>query len=292
MVTYVYHELQDSRLCGQHCLNNLLQDDFFSAVNLAEVAQELDAQERSILGGSTFSFAPSSNVDESGNFSIQVLRLALQRYNGVDLVPWHFKSEGADSDPLAQQGFVVNRSDHWFTIRKIKSNWWNLNSTLERPELVSTFYLSALLHQLRQDGYSVFIAKGSLPTNTTGTSSQSTATGDSGRWYTESELLNPGSVTSGPVTAAKPTVVAFSGVGHRLGGDGRAEEVNVQDFQVGDEDDEELQLARAISASIAESAPKAQVAVTLGFVSTGDAKKDAAAEMRAKRLAALEKRGL
>jgi ataxin-3 len=290
MVTYVYHELQDSRLCGQHCLNNLLQDDFFSAVNLAEIAQELDEQERSIMGSSAFSFAPSSNVDESGNFSIQVLRLALQRYNGVDLVPWHFKSEGVDSDPLAQQGFVVNRSDHWFTIRKINNNWWNLNSTLERPELVSTFYLSALLHQLRQDGYSVFIAKGSLPTNTTGKSAHSSVSGDAGRWYTESELLNSNSTSSGPIANSKPAVVAFSGVGHRLGGDGSTADVNVQDFQVaGDEDDEELQLARAISASMAESAPKA---TPVGFVSTGDPKKDAAAEMRAKRLAALEKRGL
>jgi ataxin-3 len=291
MVTYVYHELQDSRLCGQHCLNNLLQDDFFSAVNLAEIAQELDERERSIMGASAFSFSPSSNVDESGNFSIQVLRLALQRYNGVDLVPWHFNSEGVDSDPLSQQGFVVNRSDHWFTIRKINSNWWNLNSTQERPELVSTFYLSALLHQLRQDGYSVFIAKGNLPTNTTGKSAHSSVSGDAGRWYTESELLNPNCVTSGAVTNSKPAVVAFSGVGHRLGGDAStAEDVDIQDFQVaGDEDDEELQLARAISASMVDSTAKATPG---GFVSTGDPRKDAAAEMRAKRLAALEKRGL
>jgi hypothetical protein len=146
------------------------------------------------------------------------------------------------------------------------------------------------LHQLRQDGYSVFIAKGSLPTNTTGKSAHSSVSGDAGRWYTESELLNPGAVTSGAVTNGKPAVVAFSGVGHRLGGDASAGEVNMQDFHVaGDEDDEELQLARAISASMAENAPKALPA---GFVSTGDPKKDAAAEMRAKRLAALEKRGL
>jgi ataxin-3 len=77
MSTIIYHELQDSMLCGQHCLNNLLQDEFFSAVLLAEIAQELDDTERSIIDEG-ISPGKSANVDESGNFSIQVLRLALQ----------------------------------------------------------------------------------------------------------------------------------------------------------------------------------------------------------------------
>lgn len=292
MTVYVYHELQDSLLCGQHCLNNLLQDDFFSAVNLGEIAQELDQQERSILGdAAVFSFAQSSNVDEAGNFSVQVLKVALQRYYDIELVPWHFNLEGQDSDPLNQQGFVVNRSSHWFSIRKIKEHWWNLNSTLERPELVSPFYLSALLHQLRQDGYSVFIAKGNLPVNTTGKSDHAGVSGDIGKWYTEAELLGNSSNGAG---AAKPS--AFSGTGYRLGGDegSRPSEVNLQDFRVeGDENDEELLLAQAISASLAQENQKAAPAAeTITVPSTGDPKKDAAARMRAKRLAALEKRGL
>lgn len=301
MPVYIYHELQDSLLCGQHCLNNLLQDDFFSAINLGEIAQELDEQERLILGEASSSFAQSSNVDESGNFSVQVLRLALQRYNGVDLVPWHFKSEGADSDPLDQQGFVVNRSAHWFTIRKINQNWWNLNSTLEKPELVSPFYLSALLHQLRQDGYSVFIAKGNLPVNTSGTSSHYGISGDVGKWYTESQLLGlggRGGPAGGPAGAAKPT--AFAGTAHRLGGDEGAHSsgsaVNMDDFRVigdSEEGEEELMLAQAISASLAQSSAVTPAGTdTITVPSTGDAKKDAAALLRAKRLAALEKRGL
>lgn len=292
MTIYVYHELQDSHLCGQHCLNNLLQEDFFSAVLLADIAQELDEQERSIISP-TDVYSPrseqSSNVDESGNFSIQVLRVALERYHNIDLVPWHFKSEGADSDPLQQQGFVVNRSEHWFTIRKIKDNWWNLNSTSELPELVSQFYLSALLHQLRNDGYSVFIAKGNLNTNTTGKPFNSEVSGDNGHWYTEEELLNKTAGSGTGATPAKPAVVAFSGVGNRLGGDDDAAPVNMQDFMVeGEDNEEDLMLLQAISASMA-SAAKPAVTTT---PSTGDAKKDAAAELRAKRLAALEKRGL
>lgn len=35
-----------SSLCGQHCINNLVQGAHYSAPDLAEIAHELDAQER------------------------------------------------------------------------------------------------------------------------------------------------------------------------------------------------------------------------------------------------------
>ena len=38
----IYHEVQDSLLCGQHCLNNLLQAPYFNPIDLADIAQELD----------------------------------------------------------------------------------------------------------------------------------------------------------------------------------------------------------------------------------------------------------
>ena len=44
---------------------------------------------------------------------------------------------------------VSLRSEHWFTIRKVGGYWWNLNSTIDAPELVTDFYLSALLSSLR-----------------------------------------------------------------------------------------------------------------------------------------------
>ncbi|KAB7501657.1 hypothetical protein Anas_06969 [Armadillidium nasatum] len=44
-MNYIYHEKQEGSLCGQHCLNNLLQDQYFSAVELAEIAQQMDQEE-------------------------------------------------------------------------------------------------------------------------------------------------------------------------------------------------------------------------------------------------------
>ena len=37
---------QQGSLCGQHCLNNLLQGEYFSAVDLATIAQEMDQAEQ------------------------------------------------------------------------------------------------------------------------------------------------------------------------------------------------------------------------------------------------------
>ena len=37
---------QYGQLCAQHCLNNLLQGEFFSAPDLADLAKELDTMER------------------------------------------------------------------------------------------------------------------------------------------------------------------------------------------------------------------------------------------------------
>ena len=42
----IFHEQQDGSLCAQHCLNSLLQGQFYSAVDLADMANELDTMEK------------------------------------------------------------------------------------------------------------------------------------------------------------------------------------------------------------------------------------------------------
>ena len=67
-------------MCGQHCLNNLLQGQYFTESELAEIAHELDMRERELMfsaGTETaeaiaFAAEESGNVDDSGNFSVEV----------------------------------------------------------------------------------------------------------------------------------------------------------------------------------------------------------------------------
>ncbi|KAK3093807.1 hypothetical protein FSP39_020462 [Pinctada imbricata] len=107
----------------------------------------------------------SNNFDDSGFFSIQVIDKALQvwglnlvQYNSQDLI-----AQTARQNPILQSAYICNFRDHWFTVRKLGLQWFNLNSLLTGPELISDTYLSLFLTQLQQEGYSIFIVTGRLP---------------------------------------------------------------------------------------------------------------------------------
>ena len=50
------------------------------------------------------------------------------------------------------QAYICNYRDHWFTIRRLGHQWFNLNSLLTGPELISDTYLAMFLAQLQQEG--------------------------------------------------------------------------------------------------------------------------------------------
>ena len=245
-ISYVYHELQESALCGQHCMNNLLQARCFTELQLGGIAQQLDAEER-MLG-----LTENANVDATGNFSIQVLRRALQQSHNIELTVW------SGGNPLHEDGFIVNRREHWFAIRKINGRWYNLNSTIERPEYVQDFQLNAFLSQIRLDGFSVFVpTKGKLPTCGKLPPGYRGDIMDGRYWIKEEDILNP------PVDAktegknggsTKDATVPFAGRGRRL--DGKVEAPSQASYNgfggsnLGDEE-EDPELAAAIAASLA-----------------------------------------
>ena len=76
----LYHEVQEGKLCAVHCVNTILQGPYFSELDLAALASDLDKQERQVLmqGGDLqseqgdFLSDGSHNVSLEGNFSIQV----------------------------------------------------------------------------------------------------------------------------------------------------------------------------------------------------------------------------
>lgn len=50
------------------------------------------------------------------------------------------------------KAYICNYKGHWFTIRKLGKQWFNLNSMLSGPELISDTYLALFLTQLIQEG--------------------------------------------------------------------------------------------------------------------------------------------
>ncbi|KAK9877876.1 hypothetical protein WA026_020102 [Henosepilachna vigintioctopunctata] len=172
----IFHEKQEGSLCAQHCLNSLLQGPYFTPVDLSSLANKLDEEERQRMAEcgenseeyQTFLKQPSGNMDDSGYFSVQVISSALQVW-GLELVPYSSTDERikcALTEPHKMKAFICNYRDHWFTIRKIANQWFNLNSLLTKPQLISDTYLSLFLAQLKNEGYSIFVIFGNLPDST------------------------------------------------------------------------------------------------------------------------------
>lgn len=104
-------------------------------------------------------------MDDSGYFSVQVISSALEVW-GLELVPYSSTDDrvkSAPRDPCKMKAFICNYKDHWFTIRRLGNQWFNLNSLLSKPELISDTYLALFLAQLKNDGYSIFVVLGDLP---------------------------------------------------------------------------------------------------------------------------------
>ncbi|XP_069179765.1 ataxin-3 isoform X3 [Procambarus clarkii] len=108
---------------------------------------------------------PSVNMDDSGMFSVQVLTSALRVWD-LTLVPFASSSSLATAarlNPTEQQAYICNFKEHWLTVRKLGHQWFNLNSLLSYPELISNTYLALFLKQLQHEGYSIFVVDGNLP---------------------------------------------------------------------------------------------------------------------------------
>ncbi|XP_077123974.1 ataxin-3 isoform X2 [Ranitomeya variabilis] len=152
----IFHEKQEGSLCAQHCLNNLLQGEYFSPVELSTIALQLDEQERMRMAEGGLATAEYRTFVEVISDALRVWGLELILFNSPE-----YQTLGID--PINEHAFICNYKEHWFTVRKLGKQWFNLNSLLTGPELISDTYLALFLAQLQQEGYSIFVVKGDLP---------------------------------------------------------------------------------------------------------------------------------
>jgi len=169
--SYIYHEKQAAGLCGVHCLNNLLQQQYFTEVDLMQIANDLDQKEREYMAEAgtdskdflQFMGQDSHNVSDGGDFSIQVLTKALENLSLSATNITSPEMRDANKNPQQEKAFICNLMDHWFTIRKIGGEWYNLNSLYKKVERLAVTYLQVYLEQLKTEGYTVFVIRGNLP---------------------------------------------------------------------------------------------------------------------------------
>ncbi|KMZ58771.1 Ataxin 3 variant ref [Zostera marina] len=167
----LYHEVQESKLCAVHCVNTVLQGPFFTELDLAALASDLDHKEREVivshdqdaLSSHDFLSEDSHNVSMDGDFSIQVLERALEVWD-LKVIPLDSPvAEPSKHDPELENAYICHLQNHWFCIRKVNGEWYNFNSLYAAPEHLTRFYLSAYLDTLKSSGWSIFLVRGNFP---------------------------------------------------------------------------------------------------------------------------------
>uniref|UniRef100_A0A8C9MYX4 ubiquitinyl hydrolase 1 n=1 Tax=Serinus canaria TaxID=9135 RepID=A0A8C9MYX4_SERCA len=160
-------EPQEGSLCAQHCLNNLLQGEYFSPVELSSIAQQLDEEERMRMaegGVSSEEYRTFLQMVTLLEFRFELVISNALKVWGLELILFNSPEyQRLGIDPINEKSFICNYKEHWFTVRKLGKQWFNLNSLLMGPELISDTYLALFLAQLQQEGYSIFVVKGDLP---------------------------------------------------------------------------------------------------------------------------------
>jgi hypothetical protein len=79
----------------------------------------------------------------------QVIQQALQ-HRGFTCTPiGSSEAAGVLQNPCKETGFILNRSEHWFSLRRLGPYWFDVNSTMEKPKFVSDAYLGMLLTQVQ-----------------------------------------------------------------------------------------------------------------------------------------------
>jgi ataxin-3 len=139
-------------------------------------------------------------------------------------------------------GFICNRSSHWFAIRKINGMFWNLNSTLEKPKQISHFHLATEIESLRNGGFSVFCVTGSLPPPCKN-ENELTTRGDARFWWKEEDLVKG--------TGSRGYSNSWENLGNGMRLDGKqASEPDVVDLQGMTEEE---MIAMAVEASMQQT---------------------------------------
>lgn len=139
--TNIYHEKQSRELCALHALNNLFQK------SKAFTQKELDEICNILSPGSYIN--PHRSMLGLGNYDVNVIILALQQKD-FDTMWFDKRRSPSDLNLDSIFGFILNiptdlrwgilhlpvQRKHWIAVRKVNGVFYNLDSKLNRPQLI------------------------------------------------------------------------------------------------------------------------------------------------------------
>lgn len=155
----IYHEKQQGSLCAMHCLNNLLQGPYFTALQLNKIASSLDLEESRLAWGS--GMGDSGNADAAG-FNVQVICEAMRSVGCEIELLQVTTSQEAFEHHESMQGFICHQNRHWFALRRIGEDWYDLNSVIDEPIKFSQLELRDYLNDALAGKQSIFLVRGDL----------------------------------------------------------------------------------------------------------------------------------
>ena len=206
----------------------------------------------------------SSNVAMDGNFSIQVLSAALERRFGITLEDTRRpENHNYMIRPEQCAGFVLNRSAHWYAMRKLDGQWWQMNSSNSAPERMLGNDLARNLAELVANNWTIFMVKPDPKLGMPAPITKDSGLGDPNNWVDPAHPPG-GSAAFGNAYQRKeePKFTAFTGGGNRLGGPTAAEKAQAAAggggaggmAVEGKSEDEQLAMALALSSGLANKA--------------------------------------
>ena len=185
-----------------------------------------------------------------------MLRAALKSKYDLDLPNVLAKRVAELGDVTEMEGFICNKSAHWFAIRMINGRFWNLNSMEERPQIISHFKLATEIAGYQSSGYTVFCVHNGLPPPCT-TEAQMKQ-GLPQYWWKEKDL-----VSGKGKNAATAATDVWRNVGSGMRLDGQSTTSNSNSNVIEGLTEEEM-LQMALSASLQQTeAPTPEENVTL-----------------------------
>merc|ERR1719311_31103 len=98
-----------------------------------------------------------------GFFNVQVMQAVLQRA-GYTMTPC--QSEGGldpKADTAKEIAFILNKREHWFSLRRIGREWFDLNSCIKTPAHYTDGDVRFHVSDAVKQGYSVFVVRGDFP---------------------------------------------------------------------------------------------------------------------------------
>lgn len=156
----IYHEKQIGSLCAVHCVNNLLQGPLFEVMQFQAVAMELDRAEQRLTSGEGLDYG---NARLDGFYNVQVMQAVLGRA-GYDMQPIKGEAgKSAQADTAKETAFILNKREHWFALRRIGREWFDLNSCLRTPRHYTDGDIRFHIGDAVREGYMVFVVRGEFP---------------------------------------------------------------------------------------------------------------------------------